>query len=68
MDLDFEFLIDDDFKVFISGEFPRTLDIDDSRITIIDSCSVIIEKNGKTIGMTAGEFYDFITEISWGLR
>ncbi len=66
MSWDFEFVLDDEKGVVIEGNLPQKIKIGDCLITI-HSGFVMFEKNGNIVQKTAEEFYDFLTEVEWGL-
>jgi hypothetical protein len=65
--LDFQFLLDEDEGVIIEGDLPKTILISQDCLITVYRKHVVFKKNKITITKTAEEFYDFLTEIEWGL-
>ena len=65
--LDFEFILDDQEGVVIEGELPKIIKISQSCLIRVYRNFVVFEKNDIKITKTAEEFYDFLTEIEWGI-
>jgi len=66
-ELDFEFLLDEEEGVVIEGDLPKTISIGRDCLITVYRKFVVFKKNDMTITKTSEEFYDFLTEIEWGL-